>query len=70
LVCFGRQFRLQAFRDEDADDPVLGKALAYRSVQALTLQWKRGGIGSEGLRNGVRVWCINFPAAPSTLPRS
>ena len=32
----------------DAADPVLRKALAYRIVQALTLQWKRGGLGSEG----------------------
>lgn len=42
----------------DAADPVLRKALAYRIVQALTLQWKRGGIGSEGIRKGVRVWAI------------
>ena len=42
----------------DASDPVLCKALAYRIVQALTLQWKRGKLGSEGIRRGVRVWTL------------
>ena len=42
----------------DASDPVLCKALAYRIVQALTLQWKRGKLGSEGIRKGVRVWAL------------
>lgn len=42
----------------DASDPVLCKALAYRIVQALTLQWKRGKLGSDGIRKGVRVWRV------------
>ena len=35
----------------DASDPVLCKALAYRIVRALTLQWK---LGSDRIRKGVR----------------
>ena len=42
----------------DVADPVLCKALAYRIVQALTLQWKRGKLESEGIRKGVRVWAL------------
>ncbi|RYC31884.1 hypothetical protein D3273_10625 [Lichenibacterium minor] len=42
----------------DAADPVLCKALAYRIVQSMTLQWKRKRIGSEGIRKGVRVWAL------------
>ncbi len=42
----------------DAADPVLCKALAYRIVQSMTLQWKRKKIGSEGIRKGVRVWAL------------
>lgn len=49
-------WRVAEAKGLDAADPVLRKALAYRIVQALTLQWKRGGIGSEGIRGGVRVW--------------
>jgi hypothetical protein len=49
----------------DADDPVLCKALAYRIVQALTLQWKRGKLGSEGIRKGVRVWALQTAAIAS-----
>jgi len=59
--------RVAEAKGMDAADPVLRKALAYRIVQALTLQWKRGGLGSEGLRNGVRVWkagAADSPTAP------
>ncbi len=42
----------------DAADPVLCKALAYRIVQSMTLQWKRKRIGSDGIRKGVRVWAL------------
>ncbi len=42
----------------DAADPVLCKALAYRIVQSMSLQWKRKRIGSEGIRRGVRVWAL------------
>ncbi len=48
--------RVAEAKGMDAADPVLRKALAYRIVQALTLQWKRGGLGSEGIRRDVRVW--------------
>ncbi len=43
-----RELALRVAKCMDAADPVLRKALAYRIVQALTLQWKRGGLGSEG----------------------
>ncbi len=36
----------------DAADPVLCKALAYRIVQSMTLQWKRKRIGSDGYQEG------------------
>ena len=52
----------------DAADPVLCKALAYRIVQALTLQWKRKRLGSEGIRKGVRVWTLNAPAPTRPMP--
>ena len=42
----------------DVADPLLRKALAYRIVQALTLQWKRRQLGSKGIRNGVRLWVL------------
>ncbi len=40
----------------DRDDKVLRSALAYRLVQALTMQAKRGKVLSPGKRGGVRVW--------------
>ena len=48
--------RVAEAKGMDASDPALCKALAYCIVQALTLHWKRGKLGSEGLRKGVRVW--------------
>ncbi|MBE7159284.1 MAG: hypothetical protein INR62_12790 [Rhodospirillales bacterium] len=51
----------------DADDPVLCKALAYRIVQALRLQWKMGKVKGDGMRKNVRLWSI--PAGPA-LPKS
>ncbi len=50
--------RIAEAKGMDAADPVLCKALAYRIIQALTLQWKRKRIGSEGIRRGVRVWAL------------
>ena len=38
------------------DDNELRKAIAFRIVQALRLQRKRGRIDSSGKRNGVRLW--------------
>ena len=43
-------------RGLDASDKVLRQSVAYRLVQSLSRQWKRGKVGSEGIRGGVRVW--------------
>lgn len=53
-----RQLALQvaAATGLDGSDPMLRKALAYRIVQAMTLAWRRGKVGSEGKVGGVRVW--------------
>lgn len=40
----------------DADDAVLARAIAFRIVQALRMQHKRGTIGDAGKRGGLRVW--------------
>ncbi len=45
-------------RGLDATDKVLRQAVGYRLVQSLTRLWKRGKLGSEGVRKGVRVWCM------------
>ncbi|GFO83483.1 MAG: hypothetical protein A49_31100 [Methyloceanibacter sp.] len=45
----------------DEDDKVLRQSIAYRIVQALRLQWKRGKIESPEKRGGVRVWAIKRP---------
>ena len=42
----------------DASDEVLRKAVAYKIVQALRMQHKRGTIGDAGKRQGVRVWTL------------
>lgn len=36
----------------DDGDPVLRKAVTYRIVQALTMQWKRQAVGSPGKQRG------------------
>ena len=51
-------WRVATAKGLDASDAVLRKALAYRIVQALTLQWKRGVLGSDGVRKGVRMWRV------------
>lgn len=48
--------RIIADKGMDAADAVLRKTVAYRVVQALLLQWKRGKIDSPGKRGNVRVW--------------
>lgn len=40
----------------DEADKELRKAIAYKIVQALRMQLKRGAIGEEGKRNNVWVW--------------
>ena len=50
--------RIMAVKGFDTTDNVLAKAAAYRLVQALRMQHKRGTIGDAGRRNGVRVWAL------------
>lgn len=45
-----------------AEDNVLRKAIAYRIVQALRMQFKRGAIGDAGRRSGMRVWKLTGPS--------
>jgi hypothetical protein len=40
----------------DRDDKQLRQAVAYRLVQALNRQSKRGAVASMGKRAGVRMW--------------
>jgi hypothetical protein len=42
----------------DENDAVLRTSIAYRIVQALRLQWKRGKVDSPEKRGGVRLWRI------------
>jgi hypothetical protein len=42
----------------DEGDKVLRQSVAYRIVQALRLQWKRGKIESPEKRAGIRVWAL------------
>ncbi len=44
-----------------ADDDELRKAIAYKIVQAMRMQWKRGRVESPEKREGVRIW--NLAAA-------
>ena len=43
----------------DLEDKVLRTSIAFRIVQALRQQHKRGKIGDVGKRKGVRVWAFN-----------
>ena len=49
----------------DRDDGALRKAVAYRIVQALTMQEKRGKVESPGKRKGVRLWEFYQDRPPS-----
>lgn len=40
----------------DETDAVLRKSIAFRIVQAMRLQAKRGGVKSQGKRKGVSLW--------------
>lgn len=40
----------------DEDDRLLRKTIAFRIVQALRLHERRGGVRSDGKRQGVRIW--------------
>ncbi len=46
----------------DARDKALRKAITYKLVQALTMQWKRGAVASAGKWRGVRAW--EYPPSP------
>lgn len=48
--------RAMKHRGLDTGDKVLTKAVCFRIVQALRLQWKRGKIGDAGRDKGARVW--------------
>lgn len=43
----------------DEDDRLLRKTIAFRIVQALRLQERRGSVRGDGKRNGVRLWRAN-----------
>ncbi len=51
--------RVAEAKGMDAADPVLCKAIAYRIVQAMTLQWKRGSSEARGSGRvfGCGGWC-------------
>lgn len=53
-----RELALRVIRAKgmSEDDKPLRKALAFKIVQALRLQAKRGTLESAGRRAGVRVW--------------
>ena len=54
---------IRAKRLDDTDKP-LRKAVAYRLVNALAKQVKRGTLGDAGKRAGVRVWDQIKPKNP------
>jgi hypothetical protein len=53
-----RELALRVIRAKrlDTKDAVLRKSIAFRIVQALRLQAKRGGVIALPKRKGVRVW--------------
>jgi hypothetical protein len=55
-----RELALRVVRAKGLDegDTVLRQSIAYRIVQALRLQWKRGKIESPEKRAGARVWTL------------
>jgi len=48
-----------------APDNELRKTIAFKIVQALTMQAKRGGVVKGEKRGGVRVWIFNSHSYPS-----
>jgi hypothetical protein len=48
--------RVMAAKGFNGEDNELRKTVAYKIVQALSLQRKRGLVASEGKRKGVHVW--------------
>jgi hypothetical protein len=53
-----RELALRVVRAKGLDegDSVLRTSIAYRIVQAMRLQWKRGKVTSSHKRQGLRVW--------------
>jgi hypothetical protein len=53
-----RQLALHVIKAKglDSKDAVLRRSIAFRIVQALRLQAKRGGVAPMPKRKGVRVW--------------
>lgn len=64
-----RELALRVIRTKGLDeaDKPLRVSITYRIVQALRLQQKRGGIGSDGKRRGVRVWTDRQPKPPTRI---
>ncbi|MGA3302585.1 MAG: hypothetical protein ABSC72_04770 [Methylovirgula sp.] len=52
----------------DESDAVLRKSVAFRVVQTLSMQWRRGKIDSQGKRQGVRLWKLNSPPPMADAP--
>ena len=52
--------RVIAEKGLDGIDSVLRQSVAYRIVQMMTMNWKRGLVGSSGKRKSVRVWCLSL----------
>jgi hypothetical protein len=59
-----RELAVYVVREKGLDevDTVLRTSIAYRIVQAMRLQLKRGSINSPGKQRGVRVWTL--PSLP------
>jgi hypothetical protein len=55
-----RELAVYVIREKGLDetDAVLRTSIAYRIVQALRLQWKRGKLDSPYKQGGVRIWRI------------
>lgn len=56
-----RELAVYVVREKGMDetDTVLRQSIAFRIVQALRLQWKRGKIDSPEKIKGVRVWALS-----------
>lgn len=53
-----RELALRVIRAKGLDegDKVIRQTVSFRIVQALSIAAKRGKIGSDGKRKGVRIW--------------
>jgi hypothetical protein len=53
-----RELALRVVRAKGLDetDKVMRQTVAFRIVQALSIAAKRGAVGNDGKRKGVRIW--------------